>query len=553
MNTDKKNKMMRRSVALFVIRVYLCVSVANSISAARAAPPTLTSLFPAGAQVGTTVEVTATGTFERWPVQTWASNKGVVVKAGKDKGKLSVTVAPDAVPGTCWIRLVDEQGASAVKPFLLGTLPEVREQEPNDDYRKPQVLPAAGVTINGKLEKPGDVDCFAVPLRKGQTLVASLEANHTLGSPMDGVLQVLSADGFVLQENNDYHGLDPEIVFTVPKDGTYVVRTFAFPSVPDASVRLAGGELFIYRLTLTTGGFADHAFPLAVPRSEPGQVELIGWNIPDAAKKLAIPQEGTEDRVSVFHAQLANAVDVRLEPHPTLIQAKLNDRQHPQAIGLPVTISGRLERKDEVHFYQFEGKKGEKLFFQVESRAIGFPLEGSLRITDAADKVLAQAESTAQGRDPELAFTVPLDGPYRINLRDFHSQGGPRHLYRLRALAEPDFDLTLATDRFVMTAGKPLDIPLTIVRRHGFDREIELTVEGLPAGATATTVSTGPAATAKTVTLRLTAEGAPPSGPIRISGKSKGKDEPPRTAKFAVEGLTALSPHVWLTIPAARP
>ena len=45
------------------------------------------------------------------------------------------------------------------------------------------------------------------------------------------------------------------MTFQAPDDGTYVVRLFAFPSVPDASVRFAGGERFIYRLTLTTGAF----------------------------------------------------------------------------------------------------------------------------------------------------------------------------------------------------------------------------------------------------------------------------------------------------------
>src|SRR5437763_3466184 len=105
-----------------------------------AAPPTLTYLFPAGAQRGTTVEVTAAGTFERWPVGAWVSGGGVVAKAGKEKGKLSVTVAPDAVPGTYWVRLHDGQGASALRPFLVGTLPEVLEKEPNDDPKKPQAL-----------------------------------------------------------------------------------------------------------------------------------------------------------------------------------------------------------------------------------------------------------------------------------------------------------------------------------------------------------------------------------------------------------------------------
>src|SRR5256885_11248728 len=91
---------------------------------AHAAPPAVTSLFPAGGQRGTTVEVTAAGTFERWPVQAWASGRGLEVKAGKEKGKLTVTVAADATPGTYWLRLYDEQGASSPRPVLVGTLPE---------------------------------------------------------------------------------------------------------------------------------------------------------------------------------------------------------------------------------------------------------------------------------------------------------------------------------------------------------------------------------------------------------------------------------------------
>ena len=46
------------------------------------------------------------------------------------------------------------------------------------------------------------------------------------------------------------------------------MRLFAFPSVPDASVRFAGGERFIYRLTMTTSAYAEHAWPLAVRRGK---------------------------------------------------------------------------------------------------------------------------------------------------------------------------------------------------------------------------------------------------------------------------------------------
>ncbi|MBY0527606.1 MAG: pre-peptidase C-terminal domain-containing protein [Gemmataceae bacterium] len=515
-----------------------------------AAPPTLTYLFPAGAQRGKTVEVAAAGTFERWPVRVWVDGKGVDVKAGTDRGKLTVTVAEDAPPGTCWIRLYDEQGASALRPFIVGTLPEVLEQEPNDDFKKAQVISGNAVTINGKLEKAGDVDCFALKLTKGQTLVASIEAHRTLGSPMDGVLQVLSQDGFLLEENNDYHGLDPQVIFTVPKDGTYIVRLFAFPAMPDASVRLAGGEQYVYRLTLTTEGFVDHAFPLAAARAEPGSVELVGWNLSDAAKKHTLARGLADERVSFFHPQVAGAAQVRLEPHPTIIWLA-DPQKQPQAISLPLTISGRLERKGEVHAFAFEAKKGQKLSFLAEARGLGFPIEPVLRVTDASGKTLAQAEGPMLGRDPELAFTVPQDGKYQIEVRDLHASGSPRHLYRLRAVpAEPDFALTLAADRFTLVPGKPLDIPLTIERRHGFNLEIELSVEGLPKGVSAITVQTGPPANAKTVTLRLTAEAMPAGGTVRIIGKAKGQPEAERTARATLEGLSASTPHVWLTVPA---
>ena len=76
------------------------------------------------------------------------------------------------------MRVADEEGASALRRFVVGTLPEVNEQEPNDDYRKPHALATANVTVNGRLAKAGDVDCFGLKLRKGQTLVASVEAKE---------------------------------------------------------------------------------------------------------------------------------------------------------------------------------------------------------------------------------------------------------------------------------------------------------------------------------------------------------------------------------------
>src|SRR5262249_34212282 len=157
-----------------------------------------------------------------------------------------------------------------------------------------------------------------------------------------------------------------------------------------------------------------------------------------------------------------NTAPVRLEPHPTTVRAEGNDARHPQPIELPVTVSGRL-RPGFPDVYQFAEKKDQKLLLQVESRALGFPLDAVLHLTDAAGKTLARVDAPRSGRgegerDPSLAFPVPADGTYRLEVHDLHGRGGFRHVYRLRAVhALPDFELALATDRFVASPGKPLD------------------------------------------------------------------------------------------------
>jgi len=517
-------------------------------STTKAAPPVVNYIFPAGAQRGTTVEVVAGGTFERWPVQTWCDNPAIDVKPHKDKGKLTITVPTDAVPGVYWIRLADEQGASSLRPFIVGTLPEIMEKEPNDDFRKPQALDKSCV-VNGRLEKAGDVDCFSIKVTKGQTLVASMEANRTLGSPMDGVLQIVSTTGAVLAENNDYHDLDPQIVYTATADGTYVVRAYAFPAAPDSTIAFAGGELFIYRLTITTGPFIEHAFPLAVPRDKPGEVDLVGWNIPDAMRKVAVTALDST-QATAFHAQAANTTAVLLEPHPTTVKTKTSDGKDPQTLSLPTTVSGIVDMPRTPDRYQFAAKKGQKLTFQLEARSLGFALSGVLRLMDASGKVLARAEEPAPEqkgpRDAVLTFTAPQDGTYRIEVADLNGEAGPRYVYCLRALVvQPDYQLTLAADRFSLMPGKTLDIPITVERREGFAADIEIVVESLPQGVTATPLKIK--AGDKTANVRLSADAnAASSGSIRVVGKVDGKPEWTRTATIAQAIMKV--PYIWLTV-----
>ena len=93
-----------------------------------AKPPTLSGLFPPGAGRGQTVAIEASGSFDHWPVRAWAEGRGVEIRAEKQKGKLTAVVDSDAAPGCAWIRLHDDKGASGLRPFFIGVLPEEQER-----------------------------------------------------------------------------------------------------------------------------------------------------------------------------------------------------------------------------------------------------------------------------------------------------------------------------------------------------------------------------------------------------------------------------------------
>jgi hypothetical protein len=484
-----------------------------------------------------TVEVTAGGTFERWPVQVWTSDQALTATAGKDKGKLSIRIAADAVPGVYWLRLHDEQGASTLRPFIVGMLPDVAETEPNDEPAKGQTVSLPAV-VNGRLDKAGDVDVFRCSLKKGDTLVASVDAHRSLRSPMDGVLQVLSPDAFVFEQNNDWNGLDPQVVFKTPKDGTYLVRLFAFPAVPDASIRLSGGETFIYRLTLTTGGFADFPIPLAIERKPEATVDVQGWNISTEARRLSVPLE--RDVATVFHPRLANPVQVRVENHPCW------DAPPDRPLPPPFSVTGRLAKPGDVARVAVSAKKGQALGVRVESRELGLPVNPVIRVLDGTGKQLSSAEPKQINKDAELSFAPPADGQYTVEVRDLHAGGGPRFVYRLRvALPEPDFELALAADRFAPKPGTPLDIPVTIGRKGGFAKDVQVIAEGLPVGVSAAVVSPAGKADPNKITLRLTADKPGPSGAFRIVGKAADAVRPARAPLAEFDTTTS---DLWLAL-----
>ncbi len=93
--------------------------------------------------------------------------------------------------------------------------------------------------------------------------------------------------------------------------------------------------------------------------------------------------------------QLANVLAVAVEPHAIAIEREPNELAAPQAVELPVTITGRLDVARDVDVYAFTGVQGQALSFELASRSLGFPIDGVLEVFDEAGKSLAGSTTWA--------------------------------------------------------------------------------------------------------------------------------------------------------------
>jgi len=516
---------------------------------ARGAAPKLTLPRPSGATRGSTTTITLQGKIDTWPVQVWTNRPEVQVAVDKKKNQLSFTIAPECPPGVFLYRIYTPAWASATQPLVVGLIPEIAEVEPNNTPSAPQSAKLP-VVVNGRFDSGGDVDMYAVDLKRGQTLVASIDSYRSLGSDSDAVLQIVTTEGFVLEQNDDAHDLDPQLVFQAPADGRYLVRAFSFPVKTNSSIAFAGGADFVYRLTLTTGPFLDHCLPMAVSREMPGEVQLRGWNLTDALRQVKVTVTPAAKEAWVAPEGVANAIPLLVVDGPSLVETPASDPAKPQVLPVPAVVTGTLVKDHEADIYAFTAKKGNRIKARLDGRGLGSLVDPLLSISDAAGKVLATVDDLGRGQfDPVTNLTAPADGEYRVTVRDRHDRGAAEFVYRLSLEAVvPDFSLSVAAETFTLAAGKTVEVPVTVTRNDGFGGEIEISATGLPEGVVAEPVkSLAKGETAKAVKLILKGGKEPVSGVFQVMGQTGGDGKQSHSAIFTGGGAIRHS-ELWLTV-----
>ena len=536
----------------------------------RGAAPTLEHLYPVAVQIGSTNSVTAIGEFDPWPPQVWVDAPGILFKAETNSGRFRVEVATNARSGPHLVRLFNAKGASRPRFLIVAREPQLAEQEPNDDYRSGQAVGTLPAAVNGRLEKSGDVDSFAVELEAGQTFIASVEA-YTLGSPVDAVLRLVDGRGVpVAMNHDDGRTLDPSLAWTATATGGYVLQVFGFAYPAGSDVRFTGSNKCVYRVHLSRGRWLRYTLPLGVSRRGLTSLQAVGWNLganPEGRIEFdgaAVPAGGA--RTSLQPAGFENAFSLAVGDGPELRESELSDASHRATpLRPPWAVTGCLDRPGEEDHFPFAAKKGEKLLLEIQSASLGFPLDAQLRVEDGKGKEVAKSDD-GPTPDPFLEWTPAEDGTYVAVVGSLLHRGGPEHLYRLSLCpAVPAWKATVGENGSTVEPGGTNDLKVTVKRMHELKSKLTVSAQGFPMGVRAQPVDVPDKGGEVVLKLIAGSDSKPWSGPILIlvTEEGSGKQQPAVVELVATgvdngvpNGFARLviesTDQCWLTVLAAE-
>ena len=302
------------------------------------------------------------------------------------------------------LELRPEHAFNEVK-LAVGSEPEVEAAQDNRTLEKAQPL-STPVTVNGRLEKPGDFAFYKFSAKKGQKLIVDVNARR-LGSELDSFLEVLDAQGKRVERATVRATWETNITLNDQTSSSTGLRISSWSDLKPGDLVMIGNE--IIRIERLPKGPDEDTF-----------FEQFG------GQRLAFFDTTTE----------AHAVDkpvYKIQLHPPGTTFSNN--------GLPL-----------VHLY-----------YQNDDGGPGY------------------------SKDSLIHFVAPADGEYIVKLRDIQGLGGENYAYRLTVREpRPDFRLAVNDPNPNVPVGGCVPITVTARRMDEFDGAIQVAVQDLPAGLTAT-------------------------------------------------------------------
>ena len=504
--------------------------------------------------------------------------------ARRAPGEFVLQIGADVPAGVYEVRAVGRFGMSNPRAFHVAGYEELSETG-NISSREQAMPVPLGSVVSGRVDADS-IDYFKITAEKGQRLLVDCWAQR-VDSRMDGTLVLYDPDGRELRRVRDVARRDPVLDLTAPVAGDYVVGLydftygggaehfyrlavhrgpyidFVFPPVGEAG---KNSKFTLYGRNLPGGK------PVGDMKVDGGALEQVEVSVQlpadaGAGQAVASLREPHQGRIDTFAYQFSspqgasNVVDIGYAAAPVVVEQEPNDDPtQPQRVAAPCEYAGQFYPKRDRDWIEFSAKAGEVWWIDLVSHRMGLDSDPYLVVQqvtkndngeESVSQVTVQDDLTAAGaatgmfdmrtRDPRYRLEAKADASFRIGVSDLYggSRGDPRLVYRLVIRKEqPDFRLlaycqpssanknALDVCSPVLRRGGAAMMKVRVVRRDGFDGEVEITAVGLPQGVRCDGAVVG--GKVDSAALIFTAdENAPAwSGGIQILGKAKidGKD-----------------------------
>ena len=556
--------LLRQSLIAIVLLVLFAAESRAQLPSTR-----LSAVFPPGAQVGTTVDVTLTSGLELEEISKLLFNHPGIVATPKTQdvggkpvaiaNQFVVSIAAEVPPGNYEVRTVGFYGISNPRTFVVGVKKELNETEPNN-AREQAVAVEINQTINARINGATDVDWYKFAGKAGQRVLIDCVARR-IDSKLDAALEIYNTSGKRLDfARKNLVSQDALIDLTLPADGDYLVKVYDFT--------YAGGEDYVYRLTISTGPYIDFVMPAAGLPGSNSQYTLFGRNLP-GGQPAGIVSHGHQLEKLVVNIALPAATDLldpklTLEPYSAgidavpyainsstgpsnvvmiqfsatapVVETEPNDKgPQAQKIVVPGEIDGQFQARNDIDCFQFDAKAKDSYWIEVVAHRAGAALDPVLVIDQVKTNDKGEETQTrisALDDDPTnplanlfdtlsddnvVKFVAPADGVYRITMRErYGNSKQDLGVYRLIVRKEtPDFRV-VAVATALTPPGQRQAAPSGITLRRGDNFPVQVVVfrrDGFAGPVTVTAEGLPPGVTCRDISIGV----APPNGILVFS------------------------------------
>jgi len=504
--------------------------------------PKLLSIFPLGGRRGATVQVEVWGNLLAGCHSVWFETGGLRGKLltveevkGKEKenafflgkkldnpralyrARVEVEIEPTAPLRVHSLRLIGLRGISDVVPFRV--LDERVFQETTSPHQTVKdALPVdIPVVINGRLEKPGELDYYSFHAKRDQELTFEL----ILAQNCNPQLAVYRAGGSWFdpdrlsrllaqeQKSSDLIPLQALGTYRFLQDGVY------FLEVSSLFGKGSSGNTYQVRVA-SRGRDSQYETQLEQP---PGE-----WPERNFGRKLegnwlaslvarAVDDGGKSARGMREPSLQASNDNTGSEQEPTsglnlpvrlssVAEREPNDlASQGQDISIPSIVEGSIGRASDIDSFKIKVEAGQKLAFEIETPDAKRPhFNPRLGVVDSQDRELlsnverrlslfnnnSDPQVFLKGMEPKVVYSFERGGEYIVQVRDITSRYGSPS-YRYKVLIRPQIPhvgavSVMESDRINLIRGEPKKLTIVASYEEGFRGDVSFAFSRLPEG-----------------------------------------------------------------------